>query len=194
MRVILGVKKGMTTVYRDRKAIPVTAIDVSDCVISRIESEHIELGLRRGKGNRAMQGNYKELGYIPRFRKMFLKKDIDGKIGEEIKANVFTVGSKVKIVSVSKGKGFAGVMKRWGFSGGSRTHGQSDRERAGGSIGAGTDPGRVLKGKKMPGRMGGNKTTLDSVEIVEVGDSWLLLKGGIPGGNGTCVIIKTVDV
>lgn len=94
-------------------------------------------------------------------------------------------GDLVKVTGVSKGKGFAGVVKRWGFAGGPRTHGQSDRERAPGSIGQTTTPGRVYKGKKMAGRMGGGTVTLKNLEILEALEKSLLIKGLVPGGKGT---------
>jgi len=90
---------------------------------------------------------------------------------------------------VSKGKGFAGVVKRWGFAGGPKTHGQSDRHRAPGSIGAGTTPGRVLKGKKMAGRKGGDTVTLLNKEIVDIKDNYILVSGPVPGSNGDLVAI-----
>ena len=98
----------------------------------------------------------------------------------------------VTIVGTSKGKGFAGVMKRWGFSGGPATHGQSDRARAPGSIGGGTDPGRVLPGKKMPGRMGGKRTTIKGLKIVEADEKEKIVKisGAVPGARNSKVVLK----
>jgi len=98
----------------------------------------------------------------------------------------------VTVVGTSKGKGFAGVMKRWGFSGGPATHGQSDRARAPGSIGGGTDPGRVYPGKKMPGRMGGRRTTVKGLKIVEVDEKEKMVKisGAAPGARNSEVILK----
>ena len=110
-------------------------------------------------------------------------------IGDEVKPEIFVAGDKVEINGVSKGKGFAGVVKRWGFKGGPRTHGQSDRLRAPGSIGAGTDPGRILKGKRMGGRMGQETVTLKNREIVDIKDTYLLVSGPVPGSNGDLVAI-----
>ena len=107
------------------------------------------------------------------------------KIGDQINPKlIFKVGDKVKILGKSKGKGFAGVVKRHGFAGGPRTHGQSDRERAPGSIGQTTTPGRVYKGKRMAGRMGGERVTLKNLKVVEVGDDYLVVSGLVPGAKG----------
>lgn len=102
------------------------------------------------------------------------------------------VGDKVKITGISKGKGFAGVVKRWKFAGGPRTHGQSDRERAPGSIGQTTTPGRVYKGKKMAGRMGGKKVTIKGLKVVEIKpeEKLLVVKGLIPGNKGSFVRVS----
>lgn len=101
------------------------------------------------------------------------------------------VGDKVKVVGKSKGKGFAGVIKRWGFHGGPKTHGQKDKHRAPGSIGGGTDPARVWKGKKMPGRMGGQRVTVQNIRVIEVeeGGTQVWLKGAVPGGRSSKVLI-----
>lgn len=107
-------------------------------------------------------------------------------------AEVFAVGDKVKVRGISKGKGFAGVVKRWGFAGGPRTRGQSDRERAPGSIGQTTTPGRVYKGKKMAGRMGGKRVTIKGLKIIEVKpeENLLVIKGLVPGNKGGLLVIQ----
>jgi len=115
------------------------------------------------------------------------------RVGEEIKVgDVFKIGDKVMVTGISKGKGFAGVVKRWGFAGGPRTHGQSDRERAPGSIGQTTTPGRVHKGKKMPGRMGGERVTIKGLKIIEIDEEkdLLVVKGLVPGAKKGLLIIK----
>lgn len=114
-------------------------------------------------------------------------------VGDVVKVgDVFQVGDKIQVTGVSKGKGFAGVVKRWGFKGGPRTHGQSDRERAPGSIGSTTTPGRVYKGKKMAGRMGQDKVTVKGLEVVEVlpEKNLLTVKGLVPGNKGGLLIIQ----
>ncbi len=115
-------------------------------------------------------------------------------VGTEIKPPVlFKIGDKLVVSGVSKGKGFQGVVKRHAFAGGPRTHGQSDRERAPGSIGQTTTPGRVFKGKRMAGRMGGVRTTIKNVEIVGVTDEGIVVKGSIPGAKSGLIEIKKFD-
>jgi large subunit ribosomal protein L3 len=191
MKALIGIKKGMTRIFNEDKVVPVTIVDTQGCVLSHIEPEGFELGIGEKKHpNRAMQGKYKAAGKYPVRRKYFkgaLSKEI--KLGEQVDTEIFSVGDKVNVSGVSKGKGFAGVVKRWGFAGGPKTRGQSDRHRAGGSIGAGTDPGRVLKGKKMPGRMGQDKVTLQGKKIVGIQDSLVLIAGPVPGSKGDMVAI-----
>lgn len=191
MKALLGIKKGMTRIFDEDRVIPVTIVDTHGCVVSKLEPKGFELGIgKKSHPNKAMQGKYKSLDKVPLKRKYFKGEVGEGmKEGDEVKAEVFEKGDKVTIVAKSKGKGFAGVVKRWGFAGGPRTHGQSDRLRAPGSIGAGTDPGRVVKGKKMPGRMGQDKTTLKNKKIVEVKDTLILISGPIPGSKGDIVAI-----
>lgn len=191
MKALLGIKKGMTRIFDEDRVIPVTIVDTHGCVVSNLEPKGFELGIGEKKHPvKAIQGKYKSLGKVPLQRKYFkgtVEEDV--KIGDEVKAEIFEKGDKVTVVAKSKGKGFAGVVKRWGFSGGPRTHGQSDRLRAPGSIGAGTDPGRVVKGKKMPGRMGQDRVTLKKKKIVGVKDTLILISGPIPGSKGDIVAI-----
>jgi large subunit ribosomal protein L3 len=191
MKAILGIKKGMTRVFEGDKAVPVTVIDVSGCKIARVIKDEIVLGLgSKKKGTKAELGKYKDLGYTPA-HKWVLKGELpEGlSIGSDIVPETFNLGDKVTVSSTSKGKGFAGVVKRHGFKGGPRTHGQSDRLRAPGSIGAGTDPGRVWKGTRMGGRMGSEKVTIKNKRVVGIKDTYLLISGPIPGSNGDLVKI-----
>lgn len=191
MKAILGIKKGMTRIFEGDKAVPVTVIDVSGCKIARINKDEIVLGLgNKKKGTKAELGKYKDLGYVP-LHKWVVKGQLpeELKIGSELVAQTFNEGDKVTINAKSKGKGFAGVVKRHGFKGGPRTHGQSDRLRAPGSIGAGTDPGRVWKGTRMGGRMGSDSVTIKNKRIVNIKESYLLINGPIPGSNGDIVKI-----
>lgn len=193
MRALIGIKKGMTRIFnKEGKVVPVTVVDVKDCVLSFVEPMGFELGLGEKKhSNKALIGKYKETKKVPAKRRYF-KGELnvtDIKIGDEVKPEMFEAGDKVEVTGVSKGKGFAGVVKRWKFAGGPRTHGQSDRTRHPGSIGAGTDPGRVLKGKRMGGRMGQDTITLKKKEIVDVKETYLLISGPIPGSNGDLIAI-----
>jgi large subunit ribosomal protein L3 len=191
MKALIGIKKGMTRVFRDNKVVPVTIVDISNCILSYVEKDGFELGLgEMKKPNRAMTGKYKVAGKVPAKREYFkgsLGNEVE--IGSEIKPDMFTAGDKVTVRGVSKGKGFAGVVKRWKFAGGPKTHGQSDRHRAPGSIGAGTDPGRIVKGKRMAGRKGGDTITLLNREIIDVKDNYLLVSGPVPGAKGDLVVI-----
>ena len=194
MKALIGIKKGMTRVFnQDGKIVPVTVVDVENCILSYKESMGFELGLGEKKhSNKAMEGKYKEAKKVPAYR-MYFKGELNGediKLGDEMKAELFEKGEKVTVSSISKGKGFAGVVKRWDFKGGPKTHGQSDRNRAPGSIGAGTDPGRILKGKRMAGRMGQDKVTLKNKEIIDVKGSLLLIAGPIAGSNGDLIAIS----
>ncbi len=191
MKVILGIKKGMTTIHNDDEAVPVTILDVSDCKVVLQDRGGVEIGIgKTKKANQAEEGKYKDLGYVPKHVRFF--KDIeDLKLGDDVSSEIFEEGEKVKITGVGKGKGFQGVVKRWGFKGGPKTHGQSDRLRAPGSIGAGTDPSKVVPGKKMPGRMGGHTSTFENVEIIKIVDNYIAVKGQVPGHNGNLVIVKS---
>ncbi len=200
MKGILGVKKEMTQIFdKDGNATACTIVDVSEAVIVGKRTEEkdgynaLVLGYGKKKNPSDIEKkNFKDLKFVPMYIKEVRMDELeDCKVGDEVKLDDFKVGDKVNVSAKTKGKGFQGVMKRWGFKGGPRTHGQSDRERAPGSIGGGTDPGRVYKGKKMPGRMGGKKKTIMNLEIVrkDEKDKLICIKGGIPGARGTFVTI-----
>lgn len=206
---ILGIKKETIQKFtKDGKRIPVTRIKSGPCYVVQIKKkekdgyEAIQLGLGEKeikKVSKPLQGHFRgaKLKKAPRFLQEIRMEDVgeEIKIGEQVKIDdIFQPGDEVKISGWSKGKGFTGVVKRWGFKGGPRTHGQSDRERAPGSIGQRTTPGRVYKGKRMPGRAGGNKVTIKGLAVMEVGESneELLVKGLVPGfKNGWLIIEKT---
>ncbi len=193
MKALIGIKKGMIRVFKDNKVVPVTVVDVEGCVLSFVEPMGFELGIgEKRKPNKAMLGKYSAVKKVPAKREYFRGSlDTETQIGEEVKAETFVAGEKVIVKGISKGKGFAGVVKRWSFAGGPKTHGQSDRLRAPGSIGAGTDPGRILKGKRMAGRMGSETITIANKQIVDIKDNLLLLSGPVPGSNGDLVAIYT---
>lgn len=199
--MVIGKKKEMTQLFQeDGKVVPCTIIDVSGVKVVGKRSkakdgyEAIILGLgKKKRPTKAEVGKYKGLKYVPQYVREFrLEKSEEGfKTGEEVKLDRFKVGDKIYVTGTTKGKGFQGVVKRWGFHGGDRTHGQSDRERAPGSIGAGTDPGRVFKGKKMPGHMGNRAKTVLNLKVVKVDDknSLLCVKGAVPGGRNSILKI-----
>lgn len=204
MKAIIGIKKDMTQVFDNESGdvIPCTVIDVNDVVVVNVRKEEkdgynaVILGKDRArKSNKAQSGAYKDLGYSPKYVKEVRLEELDEgqEAGREMNSDMFTVGDVVTVSGESKGKGFQGVIKRWGFSGGPKTHGQSDRHRAPGSIGSGTTPGRVWKGKKMPGRTGGNKKTVKSLKIVKVvpEKGLICISGSVPGSKDSLVIIQT---
>ena len=202
-KAILGYKKQMTQIYdQEGDVIPCTLIEVSDSYIigKRTVEKHgysaLVIGIgKKKKSKKVEKPKYKKLGFVPlkvvEVRTEFDNKD-DIKVGNEVSLDDFKVGDKVDVTGDSKGKGFQGVVKRWGFKGGPRTHGQSDRERAPGSIGGGTDPGRVYKGKKMPGHMGNKTKTVLNLELVKVDkdNKVIFVKGSVPGSVNT--ILKIV--
>lgn len=182
------------------KRTPVTLIEAGPCVVTQVLENSIQIGFGKKKlknTSKPLQGHLKKtLSKTQASRWLCeVEKDenYDYKVGDKIKlSDIFSVGDVVSTTSVSKGKGFAGVMKRWDFGGGSRTHGQSDRQRAPGSIGQGTDPGRVRKGKKMAGRMGGIKNTIKNLKIVSIDETQNIVgvSGPVAGSPGSFVIIK----
>jgi large subunit ribosomal protein L3 len=141
---------------------------------------------------RRRRGTGKALGPFALLREVKLVGGDTPAVGDEFKVNLFAVGEHVDVIGTSKGKGFAGVMKRHGFGGGPRTHGQSDRARRPGSIGPGTTPGRVYKGTRMAGRMGHERVTVKALEVVQADPerNLLLVKGSVPGANGSIVMIR----
>jgi large subunit ribosomal protein L3 len=184
--------------------VPLSAVSVSDNFISQVKTtdkdgyNSIQIGFdMKKKPNKALTGHGKKAGLdkTPRFLKEIRVDDVTGlELGTKIDTNaVFKPGDIVDVSGVSKGKGFAGGVKRWHFKGGPRTHGQSDRERAPGSIGQTTTPGRVYKGKKMAGKMGDTTATTRNLEVIEItADGVILIKGLIPGPKGAIVVIKKV--
>lgn len=197
---IIGKKLGMIQMFRDNgKAEAVTAVAAGPCTVIQIKKDNKEgynaaqLGFGEAKKLRpARKGQLKGLGNFRYLREIRLA-DTEGiEVGDSVSVSLFESGDKVDITGISKGKGFAGVVKRYNFAGGPKTHGQSDRHRAGGSIGAGTSPGRVLKGTRMPGHMGNEQVTARKLEVIQVDAerNIMLVKGTIPGAKNGILIIK----
>ncbi len=185
----------------DGRRIPVTKVKVTpNVVVTTSPVFQVGIGKRRPTTiSQAIIGHLKKAGLDknpPRFLREVRVTDLgDLKPGSEIKAgDVFKEGDKVAITGISKGKGFAGVVKRHHFKGGPRTHGQSDRERAPGSIGQTTTPGRVYKGKRMAGRMGQDKVTLKNLKVVSIDTdkNILIVSGLVPGGRNSLLMIKRI--
>jgi large subunit ribosomal protein L3 len=204
MKGILGKKLGMTQIFdEDGTAIPVTVIEAGPCYVTQKKIEEtdgynaIALGfgeLPEKRLNQPEIGHLKKANCPPlQYLREFRVTDPDEyEPGQKVDVSVFEVGDFVDVIGTSKGKGFAGVVKRHGFRGGPKTHGQSDRWRAPGSVGAGSTPGRVFKGVRMAGRMGNQQvTTLNlKVALVDADKNLLAVKGAVPGGKNGLLIIR----
>jgi len=202
MKGLIGKKIGMTQIFDEQGvAQPVTIIEAGPCFVTQIRNPEkdgysaVQLGFGEVHPKRLTNG---ELGHLNkkdlppmRFLREFRSKE-DATVGDKLTVEVFAVGERVDVVGTSKGKGFAGAVKRHHFAGGKKTHGQSDRHRAPGSRGAGTTPGRVYKGARSAGHMGSERVTVQALKIVLIDAERNLLgvKGAIPGGKGGLVIIK----
>jgi large subunit ribosomal protein L3 len=202
MKGLIGKKVGMTQLFDDSgKAVPVTVIKAGPCYVTQVRTvdtdgyQAVQLGYEETKPQRLTGG---ELGHLKlndlpplRYLKEFRTTE-EIEEGQMLTVDVFAEGERVDIVGRSKGRGFAGVVKRYGFSGGPKTHGQSDRLRAPGSIGAGSTPGRVFKGKRMPGRMGNETVTSQNLLIsrIDPENNIIAVRGSVPGPKNGLVIIK----
>ena len=203
MSVLIGKKVGMTQVYTDKgDCVPVTVIQVERCVpvLKRTEEKDGYQALMLAYGNRKpkhtnkpLKGFYDKHKVEPaRILREFSGQDVDDEaLGKPLKVDVFSEGDRVEVVGVSKGRGFAGVFKRFNFGGAPASHGHHESYRGTGSIGMHTYPGRVFKGMGMPGRMGGNNVHMKNLQVVRVDaeNNVLLIKGAVPGANGGLVSI-----
>jgi len=202
MKGLIGKKVGMTQLFDDAgRAVPVTVIKAGPCYVTQVRTvdqdgySAVQLGFEETKTQRLSGG---ELGHLKKnelpplriLREFRTKEDLEE--GQTLTVEVFEEGERVDIVGKSKGRGFTGVVKRYGFSGGPKTHGQSDRHRAPGSIGAGSTPGRVFKGKRMPGRMGTDTVTSQNLLIsrIDPENNIIAVRGSVPGPKNGLVIIK----
>ncbi len=199
---LIGKKLGMTQVFTDEGAIPVTVIEAGPCVIIQKKTsdkdgyEAIQVGFGRKKAKnvtKPLQGHYNKADKgLFRVLKEFRVESTDQyELGSELKVDLFGIGDFVDIIGTSKGRGFAGTVKRHGFKGGRATHG-SMFHRAPGSIGASADPSRVLKGKKFPGHMGYERVTVQNLLILGIRPekNLILVKGAVPGSNNGIVFIR----
>lgn len=193
INIYYGFKKGQTQIFDKRGfRLTITKITTNPITVRKILTEEKD-------GYWGIQVIIKEIAKKNKkqiLREIRLDQKPEFKVGDKINiTDVFVVEDKVQVSGKTLGKGFAGVVKRWGFAGGPRTHGQSDRQRAPGSIGQGTDPGRVWKGKKMPGRMGGNTKTIKGLKIFKVDDQnhELWVTGLVPGSRGGLIKISKLS-
>lgn len=202
-KAIMGKKIGMTQIFDEKgRMVPVTVVEAMPNVVVQIKTEEkegynaVQVGfgeIRAKLVNKPRQGTFAKAGVeAKRFLKEFRLEDISSyKVADEIKVDIFEAGEKVDVSGVSKGKGFAGVIKRWNFQRGPESHG-SKFHRAPGSQGGSSDPSRTFKNRKMPGHMGNVNRTVLNLEIVKVmpEKNVLLIKGGIPGPNKGTVVIR----
>jgi large subunit ribosomal protein L3 len=202
MKTILGTKQEMTQVFDEesKNVIPCTIIKSADCIIADLKTiekdgyNAVVLGIgRKNNKTKSEIGKFSKLGYVPNLLKEVRVDSVEGyEVGSKVLPSSLELGDEIVIQGVSKGKGFQGVVKRWHFKGGPKTHGQSDRQRAPGSIGQRSTPGRVYAGKKMPGRMGNDTVTLNSVVIrTDDKEGLISLKGSVPGGRNSIILIRT---
>ena len=199
---IFGRKIGMTQVFSTGgEARGVTVVEAGPCVVVQIKTKEtdgydaIQLGFgTRKRVNSPLRGHFKKLGDFRYLREVRVTDPNEYELGQTLGADVFEEGDIVHVVGKSKGRGFAGGVKRHHFAGGPKTHGQSDRHRAPGSIGSGTTPGRVRKGLRMAGHMGDEKVTVKNLRIFQADTDRgvLLIEGNVPGGvNGIIRVTKT---
>lgn len=203
MKGLIGKKIGMTQIFDEAgAALPVTLIEAGPCYVTQVRKPKkdgyaaVQLGFGEAAARKLSAG---QIGHLKRtnlpplrYLREFEFKDTSLKEGDQITVEAFSVGDAVDVIGTSKGKGFQGGMKRHGFGGGPITHGQSDRQRAPGSIGATSTPGRVFKGTRMAGHMGVQRVTAQNlrVELVDPERNLLAVRGSVPGGKGGLVIIQ----
>jgi len=199
----LGKKVGMTRLFGENgEAIPVTVIEAGPCHIVQIKSEEtdgykaVQIGFGQKKENainKPARGHFRKASVPPlRHLREFRIDDVENyELGGEITVDIFSVGERVDVSAVSKGKGFSGVMKRWGHKGGKASHG-AETHRHGGAIGASANPSRVFKGLPMAGRMGGKRVSVQNLEVakIDAGRNLLVIKGSVPGPSNSMVMVK----
>jgi len=201
---LIGKKVGMTSIYsQDGKNLPCTVLEVGPCVVTQVKTSDvdgynaIQLGWGEAKDkntSKALQGHTQKANTSAK-RKFVEFADFEGdlQLGQILTADLFAEGDFVDVAGTSKGKGFQGVVKRHGFAGvGQATHGQHNRLRAPGSIGAGSDPSRVFKGMRMAGRMGGKRAKVQNLQVLKVDAerNLIVVKGSVPGAKNSTVIIE----
>ncbi len=196
---MIGRKIGMTQLFHDDGEVVVTAIEVGPCFVIQVKTEAkdgynaVQLGFGEAKRlNSPQKGHLKEIGQFKHLREFSVEDVNSVQVGQKVDVDMFKPGDLLDVTGISKGKGFAGVVKRHHFAGGPKTHGQSDRHRAPGSIGATTSPGRVLKGMRMAGHMGDRRVTERNLKVLDVDSArhLMLVKGAVPGSKKGLLLIK----
>ena len=203
-KALIGKKIGMTQIFDEKgKVVHVTVVEAGPCVVSQIKTVEtdgynaIQVGfgdIKPKHVTKPLQGHFKKADVAPkRILKEFRFDDCSSyELGQIIKADVFETGDKVDVTGKSKGKGYAGVIKRWNFARLKESHGTGPNARHGGSMGACSSPSRVWKGKKMAGHLGAERVTVQNLAVVKIDaeDNLIAIKGAIPGANGGYVVIK----
>ena len=203
-KAILGKKLGMTQIFtEDGLMVPVTVVEAGPCVVTQIKTEEkdgyqaLQVGfndIRAKLVNKPLKGHFDKsnVSYKRYLRELKLDNIQEYNVGSELKADLFTKGDKVDVSGISKGKGFAGNIKRWNQHRGPMSHGSRYHRRPG-SLGPGSSPGRVFRSKRLPGHMGYERITVANLEVVKVDAerNLILIKGALPGSKGTLLTIKT---
>ena len=202
-KAIIGKKIGMTQIFDEKgKVVPVTVVEAGPCAVSQVKTAEndgysaIQVGFGDQKAQRVskpLMGHFKKGDVAPKkVLKEFRLDEINYNVGDIIKADVFANGDKVDVTGTSKGKGYAGVIKRWNFQRLKETHGSGPVARHGGSLGAISDPSRVFPGHKMAGHLGAEKVTVQNLVVVKVDaeNNLIAIKGAVPGPNGGIVVIR----
>jgi large subunit ribosomal protein L3 len=201
---ILGAKLGMTQVWDNNKVVPVTVVQAGPCVVTQVRTADkdgysaVQLAfgaIRSNKVNKPEAGHFAKSGSAPRRHLVELRTTDASEytLGQEVTADTFTAGQAIDVTGKTKGKGFAGVMKRHGFHGLKASHGVERKHRSPGSIGACATPGRVFRGVRMAGRMGNARYTAQglTIQAVDLEQNLILVRGAIPGPKGGLVLIRT---
>ena len=200
-----GTKLGMAQIFtEDSRAVPVTVIQAGPCTVTQVKTKEkdgyaaVQLAYAvagRGKVNKPLTGHFRAAGAKPARHLVEFRTDgvSDFQLGQEIRVDIFQPGDRADVVGVSKGKGFAGTMKRHGFGGLGGSHGTERKHRSPGSIGAAATPSRVFKGTRMAGQMGNERITVLNLQVVEADPerNLLLLKGAVPGPTGGLVMVRS---
>jgi len=206
IKKIFGKKVGMTSFFLEEgKSVPVTVLKIGPCVVVQKKTREkegynaVQLGYgpkKQARVNKPLRGHFKAVGdrCFSQLREVRVDDPEAFQLGDEIRSDIFSVGESVHVRGLSRGRGFSGVMKRWGFSGGRATHG-SRCHRIPGSIGACATPGRVQKGRKMPGQMGNQNVTVKNLKVVDVRPEMdlVLVKGAVPGAANGFLEIRKAD-
>jgi len=195
---LFGRKIGMTSYFLDEgKSVPATVLKIGPCIVVQKKTREkegydaVQIGYgpkKESRVNKPLKGHFKAVGdrCFSQLREVRVDDPAAFQLGDEIRSDIFTIGESVHVRGISKGRGFSGVVKRWGFSGGKATHG-SRSHRIPGSIGACATPGRVQKGRKMPGRMGNQNVTIKNLKVIDVRPEMdlVLVRGAVPGGTNS---------